>query len=1100
MTREALETYRQAHDQQLLRNEARHIRTRVHEARQSTHLAGMRWPFELLQNALDAGPRAGRDAVKILLRQLRDRVVFEHDGAPFTSQELAALLSGGSSKEFGSDDTTGRFGTGFLVTHVLAERTSVEGLLAVGSAYELFQLELDRGGDEDEILANIESCNAAIAAAQPLASVEEMPSAQFEYLIDDAGSLELGVEAFRSALPYLFGTRPRLGEVRLETGDDTVEVWTPAESSQEDGLQDGVVSKRMIQVDGEDRHELCIVRVGQAASTTAALFLLERGTDECWEVSLPGLELPRVYRQYPLRDSVFLPVDIVLDGDFEPDQERSRVLMGAADRQAMSDALGTAVLAVSYAVDQGWKNAHLLARAAEPNSGFDPSDAGELQWWRSELKSFAERLARLPIVETTNGMLPAQSDAAEADFIAARLLDDPGPEETSVERMWALTAGTTELCPPTRDLADDWSVIADGWDALGLRLNRITVESLAKHARGDARTVDELSVQGDPYEWLAMFLDVVGECWERRRGMEASVLTELIPNQNGYLRSPGSLRRDLGVPEELKMICADVGLDIRAGLLSNQLADAISERAPRFGASTLSKAITRSVEPPDVVTELLDHLSAELPEGAECSEANAKGQRGTVRLLDYLWTTGGRGAASAAQTVPLVAASKKVVRWSSTRVMMAPVGAWGETARPFKAAYPEERVLDDIYVGLESVVPALVEWGVAIKDPISRSTPPELDGPRLANMVEPGFDSSGVTVRGEEFSEIALLSREVVNHIQDHEQATALLGLVLCHVARHDRGWRQQSVVKGTKDRVAIEVPLRGALWIGDLRSRAWVPVPGEDDKPAKVTASVATLRPLLEPSWLEGNSDAIELLTECFGFDELDLRLLGIPEEVQGRVRQALAGILETGGTDPAFYESLAREAEAKQRRDRDVNRFRRMGLAVQEAVRQALESHGLQVELVDYGFDYAVSLTAADESLEDLAIGFGVGPYLVEVKATAAGPVRLTPTQAETATGRSAQYVLCVADLRGLADERLDGEWTGADVEPLISMLSDIGDRVGGTCGLVRQARDRPVGIRNERALRYEVQVETWIGGRSISDWVASIKGDIGAGSGLA
>jgi hypothetical protein len=50
------------------------------------------------------------------------KLIFEHDGAPFTSDELAALLTGGSSKEFESEVTTGRFGTGYLVTHVLAER------------------------------------------------------------------------------------------------------------------------------------------------------------------------------------------------------------------------------------------------------------------------------------------------------------------------------------------------------------------------------------------------------------------------------------------------------------------------------------------------------------------------------------------------------------------------------------------------------------------------------------------------------------------------------------------------------------------------------------------------------------------------------------------------------------------------------------------------------------------------------------------------------------------------------------------------------------------------------------------------------------------
>ena len=41
------------------RYQARRIRNLVTEARKSIPSAGPRWPFELLQNALDAGPRAG---------------------------------------------------------------------------------------------------------------------------------------------------------------------------------------------------------------------------------------------------------------------------------------------------------------------------------------------------------------------------------------------------------------------------------------------------------------------------------------------------------------------------------------------------------------------------------------------------------------------------------------------------------------------------------------------------------------------------------------------------------------------------------------------------------------------------------------------------------------------------------------------------------------------------------------------------------------------------------------------------------------------------------------------------------------------------------
>ena len=129
MSEGAYQVYEEALHEQPSRNEARRIRTRVDEARRSPHSAAIRWPFELLRNALDAGPREGRSVVTIRLRRDPTKVVFEHDGAPFTSEELAALLSGGSSKEFQSATTTGRFGTGFLVTHVPAERTRLLGLL-----------------------------------------------------------------------------------------------------------------------------------------------------------------------------------------------------------------------------------------------------------------------------------------------------------------------------------------------------------------------------------------------------------------------------------------------------------------------------------------------------------------------------------------------------------------------------------------------------------------------------------------------------------------------------------------------------------------------------------------------------------------------------------------------------------------------------------------------------------------------------------------------------------------------------------------------------------------------------------------------------------
>src|SRR5438309_814458 len=120
MSDAALRQFEAARKQQLDHNEARRMWTPVNQARGDTHGAGPRWPFELTQNAHDPGARDGSPGVNIELSFDGRTVVYEHDGKPFTMQDLAALLSGGSSKELETTETTGRFGTGFLVTHVLS--------------------------------------------------------------------------------------------------------------------------------------------------------------------------------------------------------------------------------------------------------------------------------------------------------------------------------------------------------------------------------------------------------------------------------------------------------------------------------------------------------------------------------------------------------------------------------------------------------------------------------------------------------------------------------------------------------------------------------------------------------------------------------------------------------------------------------------------------------------------------------------------------------------------------------------------------------------------------------------------------------------------
>ena len=793
MSVKAYEIYEEALKEQHSRNLARRIRMRVDQARKSPHSASIRWPFELLQNALDAGPRVDRSVVMVRLSREPTKIVFEHDGAPFTSQELAALLSGGSSKEYESETTTGRFGTGFLVTHVLAERTRMRGLLQVETGcFERFDLTLDRGGDEDTILDNIRDSSEAIRAAVPVPDPTQVPSAVLEYAYGEGDSWVHGLNELKRALPYLYATREALGHVELRNADES-ETWEPSEAEQM-AIENGYLERRVISVTGSEfpQREFCVYRFAAAPGASAVALVLVEQTPNGFRVCLPERDAPRVFREYPLRSSGFVPVNFILDGKFDPDQERSCLLMSPNDRTLLEQALSAAVVGVQYAIGQKWRDAHWLARTWLPTTAFDTTSAEEKDWWAEHLAAFAKRLAAIPIVDCGSQFLPAAvtDEGAYADFIIPRLLEAPGPNETSVARLWPLVEASNLLLPPREELAPDWTTIAADWSSLGLEIQLICVAKLAEWVRGNAERLEELEVQGDPQGWLANFVDIVGECWRERSGVDLSPLDGMIPNQNQYLRSPSKLKRDQGVTERLKGICTSMGHDICDQLLLNGFEEIARSRGLCHLTATLEQAIPSRVTEDEVLSDAVKYMSERLPEGKDLDEDALNIQRGAVRLLAHLWESKGHDGAVIAREVPLVASSGRAVRWSASRLFMGPVHVWPESAQPFADAYPPTRVLDDLYAGSETpeipnVAVALAAWGIALNDPITDIPVAELKERRLAALS--GADSTGIVVREERLTQIALLQPEVLNRCQEGiDQARALLGLVLCDVARRD--------------------------------------------------------------------------------------------------------------------------------------------------------------------------------------------------------------------------------------------------------------------------------------------------------------------------
>ena len=117
------------------------------------NISSKRWVWELMQNATDVKYDNERISVQIILDE--NLLVFKHNGKYFTINHILGLLQQVSSKDSQNlEGQTGKFGTGFIGTHLLSDVIDVKGILYLkDNDFREFKVCLDRGEQKSEILA-----------------------------------------------------------------------------------------------------------------------------------------------------------------------------------------------------------------------------------------------------------------------------------------------------------------------------------------------------------------------------------------------------------------------------------------------------------------------------------------------------------------------------------------------------------------------------------------------------------------------------------------------------------------------------------------------------------------------------------------------------------------------------------------------------------------------------------------------------------------------------------------------------------------------------------------------------------------------------------
>ena len=67
------------------------------------------------------------------------KLIFAHNGDPFRVSDLESIVEQYSSKpeeNKASEETTGKYGTGFITTYILSKKVRIKGLLSVKTEEE----------------------------------------------------------------------------------------------------------------------------------------------------------------------------------------------------------------------------------------------------------------------------------------------------------------------------------------------------------------------------------------------------------------------------------------------------------------------------------------------------------------------------------------------------------------------------------------------------------------------------------------------------------------------------------------------------------------------------------------------------------------------------------------------------------------------------------------------------------------------------------------------------------------------------------------------------------------------------------------------------
>ena len=343
-----------------------------------------RWMWELLQNASDLG-----DKICTEFEITDTQLIFRHNGKPFGLDEADNLITPDSSKDEESlhskdaeNPPIGRFGTGFISTHILSKKIKINGIVENADEYHSFSFQLDRTERENKNFLIESIKNSEKECKESLTKLSDFePSifdTEFIYELNDTYSsidgdetINEGIKTFDDLLPFVFSFRPQLKKVSIKDyRDNKSDIKTYKRKEIKSKIDEIKLIQTTCKLNGELQNKTLIATIKKDSTTVA--IKVKNIDEKPFEIQGFPDYSPILYCAFPMIGTTGFNFPVVVHSEFFlPNIERDGIEISEHDkknRDRLIEATSAFLTLIDVVEKHKWNGAYHLFKLSKLDS------------------------------------------------------------------------------------------------------------------------------------------------------------------------------------------------------------------------------------------------------------------------------------------------------------------------------------------------------------------------------------------------------------------------------------------------------------------------------------------------------------------------------------------------------------------------------------------------------------------------------------------------------------------------------------------------------------------------------------------------------------